>query len=1017
MDAILEGLNEQQSKAVIHKTGPLLIVAGAGTGKTTILTRRINFLISSGAAAPDEILATTFTEKAAAEMEDRVLQNMEISVPDLWISTFHSFCERVLREQGLDIGLATDFKVLDQTQAWLLIRKNFEKFDLKYYKPLGRPTRFIYDLVSHFQKCKDEEIMPEDYMGYADSLRMNMDQAPVGSKAVKSKDKSALADMQEEADRIAELAKAYFTYQKILLDNNCLDFGDLIHYCLKLLRERKKIAAEYQNKFKYILVDEFQGTNYAQYELIKLLAQPRNNLAVAADDDQSIYRFRGASFNNVLSFENDYPQCQIITITKNYRSHQEILDLSYNFIQLNNPNRLEFQLNKNSEILAQSRKKGISISCFQKINKRLIAEKGSGAEINCENAETIEDEALLIGEKIKKIKERDHVQYSDFAILIRANSYAIPYCHEMERQGIPYQFLASKGLYQKPIVMDTVSFLKLLDDYHENSAMFRVLSSPIFKLDYETVVKISNFAKRKSESIFWVIKNLPLITGISAENKKIITFITALLDKYGTQAQERQPSEIYIGFLNESGCLDYILEMEKKDPRGAKESFDYLNQFLEKIKKFETNEDAPRLKEFIQQLDYELEAGEEGTLHYNLEEGGPDTVKIMTIHGAKGLEFKYVFLPGLVDKRFPSINRRDPIAIPDVLIKEIEPAGEAHLQEERRLFYVAMTRAKFGFYLSWARDYGMAREKKPSQFLCDIGFAAVPTQRKPELTYAGKLKMRPIPKMNASLKHLRPPYLSFSQMRAFDSCPLQYKFAHILKIPQRGRPQLVFGQSIHDAIYEFTKEDFLRRNGGQAGLFGKAHEIDGKISLKRLLEIYQQKWIDEWYDNKAQKKQYFESGKEILGNFHRDFYTRESRKIMEIKGRPALELDFNLKIGEEKIYGKIDRVDCDENGKIIIIDYKTGEPKEKLALDDKNQLLIYQIALQKAYGIIPNILEYYYLTNGSRIEFIGSKQELDSIEDKIKNVGKQINDSNFAATPGHQCRTCDFKDICEFREL
>jgi len=1017
MDEILDGLNEQQKKAVIHKNGPLLIVAGAGTGKTTILTRRINFLISSGAAAPDEILATTFTEKAAAEMEDRVLQNMEISTPDLWISTFHSFCERVLREQGLDIGLATNFKILDQTQAWLLIRKNFEKFDLKYYKPLGRPTRFIYDLVSHFQKCKDEEIMPEDYMRYADSLRMNMDQAPIGSKAVKSREKSALADMQEEADRIAELAKAYFSYQKILLDNNCLDFGDLIHYCLKLLRERKKIALEYQNKFKYILVDEFQDTNYAQYELIKLLAQPRNNLAVAADDDQSIYRFRGASFNNVLSFENDYPKCQIIAITQNYRSHQEILDLSYDFIQLNNPNRLEFQLNKDLEILARSRKKGINISGFQKINKHLKAEKGNGAEINCECVETIEDEAFLIGEKIKKIKERDQAQYSDFAVLIRANSYATPYCHEMERQGIPYQFLASKGLYQKPIVMDGISFLKLLDDYHENGAMFRVLSSPIFKLDYGDIVKISNFAKRKSESIFWAIKNLPLIAGISVESKKNIAHITTLLDKYGAQAQERQPSEIYIGFLNDSGCLDYILDLEKNDPQGAKENFDYLNQFLEKIKKFETSEDAPRLKEFVQQLDYELEAGEEGALRYNLEENGPDSVKIMTIHGAKGLEFKYVFLPGLVDKRFPSINRRDPIPIPDTLIKEIEPAGEAHLQEERRLFYVAMTRAKFGLYFSWARDYGMAREKKPSQFLCDIGFVATPVQRKSESVYAGKLKMRSKPTIDVSLKHLRPPYLSFSQIRAFDNCPLQYKFAHILKIPQRGRPQLVFGQSIHDAIYEFTIEDFIRRAKGQTNLFGGARKTDGKISLKRLLEIYQQKWIDEWYDNKAQKKEYFESGKEILENFYRDFYAQESRQIMEIKGRPALELDFNLKIGEEKIYGKIDRVDRDSKGKIIVIDYKTGEPKKKLVPDDKNQLLIYQTALQKAYGITPDILEYYYLTDGSRIGFIGSQQELDAIEDKIKNVGEQINGSNFAATPGHQCRTCDFKDICEFREL
>ena len=324
-------LNLEQKKAVEHREGPLLIVAGAGTGKTTVITERINWLIIRQKINPDEILALTFTEKAATEMEERVDKALPYGYVDLWISTFHAFAERILKEHGLEVGLTTEFKLLDQTAAWLLVRNNLDKFELDYYRPLGNPNKFIHALLKHFSKAKDEMVKPQDYLEYAESYRLDND--------IRKDEIVAL-----EVRRLEEIANAYHVYQQLLLGNNFLDFGDLINYVYELFLKRPQILKKYQEQFKYVLIDEFQDTNFAQYQLIKLLAKPRNNLTVVGDDDQSIYKFRGASIANILEFKKDYPKCLEIYLTANYRTKQNILDAAYKFIQLNNPNRLEVQL-------------------------------------------------------------------------------------------------------------------------------------------------------------------------------------------------------------------------------------------------------------------------------------------------------------------------------------------------------------------------------------------------------------------------------------------------------------------------------------------------------------------------------------------------------------------------------------------------------------------------------------------------------------------------------------------------
>ena len=998
----LKKLNPEQERAVRYKDGPLLIIAGAGTGKTTALTRRINWLIEQKMAKPEEILGLTFTEKASEEMDDRVNQLLPIGYSELWISTFHSFCDKILKQHGLDIGLATDFKVLDDVQSWLLFRQNLLKFNLDYYRPLGNPTKFIRVLLSHFSRCKDEEIYPEDYLKHSDDLRLNMDEIAVGSKAIKSKDKKEIAQIQQEADRIKEVAEAYSFYQKLLLDNNSLDFGDLINYCLKLFKSRPKILEKYRKQFKYILVDEFQDTNWTQYELVKLLAFPKNNLTVSADDDQSIYQWRGSSFNNVLRFRKDFPKNKEIILVRNYRSPQNILDLSYKFIQLNNPNRLEYQLNEAG-----------------KINKKLIAcEKHKGI-IEVLYFKTLEQEARGVVEKIAQILKQDkEANFNDFAILVRANNNAQPFCKELERHGFPYQFLASKGLYSKPVILDIISYLKLLDNCYENSAFYRVLNSPCFKISSEDIAKITQYSHRKTLSIYETLQQLPLIPGLKDETISSFNFILGLIKKHIDEVKKKNISEIFVLFLKESGYLEKLVKKEKEA------ELNLINQFYSKIKKFEESQIDPTLNNFIEQLNLELESGEQGPLDVDAQEG-PDMIKILTIHKAKGLEFKYVFLVNLVDKRFPSIERKEPIEIPEKLVKEILPEGDIHLQEERRLFYVGMTRVKNGLFFTWADDYGGTRKKKPSRFLVECGIEKEEKEIHPvkshEMEISPKTELLNRVKIQDPKKNILPSHFSYSQIAAFQKCPLQYKFAHILKIPRQGSAVFSFGRTMHQTLYEFLKTIQQGAEVKQTSIFPNANKIKSLeqkpcLNFKNLLEIYKKNWIDEWYENKSQKEKYLKQGKKSLKTFYDDFI-KNPPKIQIINKKPALEQSFNLKIGDWSLVGKIDRIDAlSNNNEVEIIDYKTGKSKDKLTLEDKQQLLIYQIATEESLGLNPIQLTYYYLENCKTISFLSNEKEKQIFKQKLLELLNKIKNSDFKPTPSWNCRFCDFKDICEYKQ-
>jgi len=999
---LLADLNPEQRLAIEHAEGPLLIVAGAGTGKTTVITRRIAWLILERHVPTDGVLALTFTEKAATEMEERVDRLLPYGYVDLWVQTFHGFCERILKRHALDIGLPNDFRLTDQTAAWLLMRRHLDRFNLDYYRPRGNPTKFLHALLQHFSRCKDEAVMPEDYLAYAKELRLNSD---------------AEVDSAESA-RIEEVANAYHVYQQILLEEGALDFGDLLVYTLQLFRQRPAILARYRKQFSHLLVDEFQDTNWAQYEIVKMLAAPTNNLTVVCDDDQAIYRWRGAAMSNILHFKEDFPHAQQVAVTTNYRSRQNILDAAYASIRQNNPSRLEVTLGFDKKLRAAGKGEGI---------------------IEIIHAQDAGEEARMVVEKIIALKD-DDVSWNDFAILVRANRQAEQFLPVLNAAGIPYQFFASRGLYRKSIILDILAYLDLLDDYHESTACYRVLNIPAFEFTYDEVLTLTNWAGRKAKSLYEVLREARAVPGVTPETMKKIERVLTLVATHAEIARQKPVREVVLAFLEASGILREITDEETAEDH---EQVGYLNQFWKRIEQFEEGTDDPTVKRFMEAIGLEREAGEEGALPAD-PNAGPEAVRVLTVHAAKGLEFRHVFVVNLIEQRFPSTDRSDPIELPVVLTKVIVPEGDIHLQEERRLFYVACTRAKDGLYLSYADDYGGARKRKPSRFLAELGIASPRHSEEPRDEESHKtggayhgvrslgsgLGMTRVERIISPPTHALPSRLSFTQLKAYQTCPWQYHYAHVLRVPIRGRYVFSFGSTMHLTLQRFF--ELLRERSGveQSSIFdppvndrarrgGVPSPPDGRPwqaapttipSLEELLTLYERAWNDDWYESPQQKREYFESGKRMLEEFHAKHAAAGWPNVR------ATEQPFVVKFDQYSVMGKADRIDDLGDGSVEIIDYKTGKTREKLEADDKMQLLIYQVAATQALGLTPKVLSYYYLEDNTKVSFIGTSEELAALAATVADIGQKIANGVFKEAPGRHCRYCDFKAICPYAE-
>src|SRR5215813_11457201 len=628
---ILDGLNSAQREAVTHDTGPLLIVAGAGTGKTTVITRRIAYLIDQGRARPEQILALTFTDKAAAEMEARVDELVPYGYADVEIATFHAFGDALLRAHSLEIGLQNDFRVLSRAEQVIFLRDRLFDLPLARYRPLGDPTRYLQSLITLFSRCKDEDISPDDYLACA---------ARLGADAA---------------------------------DDDQIDRGDQIVLALRLLRVRPHVLNAYQRRFKYVLVDEFQDTNHAQFELVKLLAARHGNVAVTGDDDQAIYRFRGAAISNVLSFLRHYPEARQVVVTENFRSHQAILDAAYRVIQYNNPDRLEVRSG---------------------IDKRLTAmREAPGPEPRHWHYETASQEADSVAQAIRDRVEQGDWSYNDVAILVRSNDDGDPFLRALNLRGVPWTFSGNAGLYGRPEVRLLLAFLRAVAHPDDSVSVHYLASSDLYQVPIVDLTRCATHADRKHRWLFDVLRDaeqIPELAGeLSEEARGAIRHLVSDLVRYMELGREMPTGELLYQFLVDSG---WLARMSKAVTARDEAEVQNISKFFRRIQDASRALKYDNVREFVKHLEALIDAGEDPAVA----EADVETpaVRVLTVHKAKGLEFPVVFLVHLVQGKFPTHKRRDALELPGELLRDAAPTGDFHTQEERRLFYVGLTRAR-----------------------------------------------------------------------------------------------------------------------------------------------------------------------------------------------------------------------------------------------------------------------------------------------------------------------------------
>ncbi len=995
-EELLSKLNPAQKTAVTHENGPLLIVAGAGTGKTTVLTQRYLWLLNEKNHTTEELVALTFTEKAAQEMEDRVLQDLPNGAYEFWIHTFHGFCQRILERHGLEIGIPNTFRILSETDAWILLKKKIDQLPLDHYRPLGNPVKFLHALIRHISRAKDEGVTPDRYVEFAQNAVLDEDTEIVGG----------------ERKRLKELADTYAMYQKILRDEGALDFGDVIMETLRLFKERPAVLNHYRQQFKYVMVDEFQDTNWAQYELIKLLSEPRRNVTVVGDDDQAIYKFRGASLANILQFKDDYPEAKTVALTDNYRSRQVILDTAYKVIGNNNPHRLEISLAD----------QGLSKKLTS--HAKALGDAADGREVSIEWFSSLEREASWVADDIvlRHGQTSQDQGWSKFAILVRSNDEALSFVDALSSRNVPFRFFALRGLYSKPAIVDVMALLKLAVQPNDSTTTWRVLGLPCFSVPLKAVHDAVGYATRKGLPLWDALRQTMYFLKDDPESMKAVDGVVSTMSKLAESARREPPLAVLHKILHETGYLNQIMSQSERD---RVESIGLLNEFVNRIRRFEASTHAPHLADFISELEMEIQSGEEGSLKTDAETG-PDVVRIMTIHASKGLEFETVYLVSMVDQRFPTRARTDAIPLPDGLVKERLQDGDLHVQEERRLCYVAMTRAKSNLILTGAEDYGGARKKKPSVFLTETGLdMPMCVASDPQDTAS----LKPMPKQEEERTALREIFqlkrrFSFTQLVAYKKCPLQYKYAHVYRIPILGNHNKSFGQSIHLTLQKIL-ERHLERTGNQQGdLFNPAPSFVASsggllVTEGEALEIYKESWIDEWYQTRTMHDDYYNEGREVVDRMWHSWAKCSPR----IK---ALEGGFDWRIGEHSIKGKIDRMDDLGEGRVAILDYKTSEYKEGDKADalDREQLWLYQLATE-ARGQKVGRLAYLFVRapGGEDAECASLEVPLLDEEDKeefVESLTRRMDEilvSDFPATPSSfLCKFCDFKNICEFRK-
>jgi len=973
-------LNQRQRQAIEHDEGPLLVVAGAGTGKTRVITERIARLLEENPhLSGDNILGLTYSRKAAEEMKQRVVERSDERGKDVWMGTFHSFCLNVVLKP-----VEPELDVIEKLDHWILLRRNMRELRLERYLKLNEPGKVLGDFLSFFSRCQDELVTPDDYDRYVDALAGKLDAEREGLAP------EDIEVREAELARQREIARAYRVSELLLRERRLMTFGSMILEAERRLRNDSGLAARLAERFRYILVDEFQDTNVAQIELLRHLAGRHRNLFVVGDDDQAIYRFRGASFASFRRFAEYFlvpsgNKDARLALTENYRSTRRILRVA-------------------GEVIEQNRDRFLP-------DKRLEATVGEGERVRVVELAGAEQEAHWIAGEIERLHAQGH-GWGTMAVLYRKHNHREQLVRELGARRIPF-VIRNLSILSNTLVRDLIAYLRLIAGPGDNVSFARIAAAPYWRFTPEDLVRLAHRARREHRSLAEQLGASNDLPGDVERGRELVRLLGGL----NRLAHNLRAEDLARELLN-----GLELQITPASADGL-----YLERFLEFIHAWQGKYPEGRLADFIEYLDYVFEAGEGVNL------GEPeveDAVQLMTVHSAKGLEFEHVFVMRLSHRSFPSDKRRPVLEFPPELMKEARPEGDFHVQEERRLFYVALTRARQQLALTAvvgaktkaslfledflsnpqirARDIEELAPKiqLPDERLTVGGVPADPAW--PPLIDPSRQDARAWSRIALWATGYRPPVpepleLSASAIDTYLTCPLKYLFERGWGL--RGKPAaaLTFGNLMHRTIQEFT-------SGLRKGI---------PMPIEELEAIYRREWPAGAYRDDYQEEEYRKAGEEQLRAFHASYLALNPDALSQEK---TFELPLSPSL---VITGRIDQINRlaeggagKEAGKkqVEVVDYKTGTAKSQKDADKNLQLSIYALAVRDAFELDPARLVLWYLRTDQRVETTRDAAALDDARQRVMEVAGQIRAGQFRPKPGYHCHGCEFQPLCPEHE-
>jgi len=969
-------VNPAQHRAITHGNGPLLVIAGAGTGKTRVITERIRHLLETDQTLHGEnILGLTFTKKAAGEMKARVVKAVGERGKDVVLSTFHSFCETLLKEAD------PNRVALEQVDHWILLRRNLARLKLDKFRRLAEPGQFLSDFIQFFSRCQDELVSSDDYQAFADQL---------SSELAAEKDSLDVDTCKERAEHVAlqqEIARAYHASEEILREKRAVALNGLIAEAVTLLKSDTKKCRQLQERFKHILVDEFQDTNIAQLELLHLLSVDRRNIVVVGDNDQAIYRFRGASFGSFKLFLQRFANWQEgqdsspfrVALMDNYRSTPNILRVATQAISVN-------------EVSPE----------FPK--KVLQSNKPEGEKIRIVELDAPEDEAAWVADELQRLHAAGR-RRKDFAVLYRQHAHRNHLVEELCLRKIPF-VISKLSILEHPLVRDVLAYLHLIARPFDDIACARVLSAPAWHLSAPDLVRLAERAGRKRTIALYDVLQSPQTNLPFDPSHTAIAKLLEFLAEQRKTSRRRTARDI----------LGDLVEWLEIHPRASRQDRKYVNQLAQFMKDWEPKSETGGLAEFLEYLDYFQQAG--GTL--SLEDDAPgDAVQLMTVHGAKGLEFPHVFLLRVNVNAFPARNRAPLFEFPDRLMKEELPEGDFHIQEERRLFYVALTRAQDRLTITTLTE----KKGRVPVFIEDLLMDPAVNRRDLQQSTPKLKKQAPRPtavprstpaselfpvseepprifsRIASWAEEFHPPApdplkLSSSAVDNYRKCPQQYAFSYLWSLKEGPRAALTFGSVMHTTIKRFV--DQLKKGV--------------KLPFAEVQRIYETEWTSAGFEDGYQEAEYKKDGLEQLRAFHGTML-QASPPILE------QEKAFELPLANDVILtGRMDQVNSLGRNHVEIVDYKTGKPRKDSDARKNLQLSIYALAAKEIFEWNPVRLVFHYLqTNQTQVTSRDSKQ-LDEAEKIVQEAAADIRAAQFPPNPGFICRSCAYKPICPAHE-